>query len=108
MVKKVVRRAEVKGHRHGFRVSGVLLIEAADNPRPIHKLCHQTQLELGAARATPHSTERGQRSASRPGRERERVGANLRYLVRSRRSGEPLLACLLWSSPARKMTPRDQ
>src|SRR5438046_5599817 len=26
MVKKVVRRAEVKGHRHGFRVSGVLLI----------------------------------------------------------------------------------
>ena len=36
------------------------------------------------------------------------VGANLRYLVRSRRSGEPLLACLLWSSPARKMTPRDQ
>src|SRR5947209_6841695 len=43
MVKKVVRRAEVKGHRHGFRVSGVLLIEAADNPRPVHKLCHQTQ-----------------------------------------------------------------
>jgi len=40
MVKKVVRRAEVKGHRHGFRVSGVLLIEAADNPRPVHKLCH--------------------------------------------------------------------
>jgi len=36
------------------------------------------------------------------------VGANLRYLVRSRRSGEPLLACLLWSSPAWKMTPRDQ
>src|SRR5207302_9965771 len=43
MVKKVVRRAEVKGHRDGFRVSGVLLIEAADNPRPVHKLCHQTQ-----------------------------------------------------------------
>jgi hypothetical protein len=43
MVKKVVRRAEVKGHRHGFRVSGALLIEAADNPRPVHKLCHQTQ-----------------------------------------------------------------
>src|SRR5437879_9506080 len=43
MVKKVVRRAEVKGHRHGFRVSGVLLIEAADNPRPVHKLCHETQ-----------------------------------------------------------------
>src|SRR5256886_7204786 len=36
MVKKVVRRDEVK-------VSGVLLIEAADNPRPVHKLCHQTQ-----------------------------------------------------------------
>jgi len=32
MVKKVVRRAETQGHRHGFRVSGVLLIEAADNP----------------------------------------------------------------------------
>src|SRR5207237_3400499 len=43
MVKKVVRRAEVKGHRHGFRVSGVLLIEAAGNPRPVHKRCHQTQ-----------------------------------------------------------------
>src|SRR5205823_13214662 len=43
MVKKVVRRAEVKGHRDGFRVSGVFLIEAADNPRPVHKLCHQTQ-----------------------------------------------------------------
>src|SRR5260370_17226983 len=43
MVKKVVRRAEANGHRHGFRVSGVLLIEAADNPRPVHKLCHQTQ-----------------------------------------------------------------
>ena len=43
MVKKVVRRAEVKGHRYSFRVSGVLLIEAADNPRPVHKLCHQTQ-----------------------------------------------------------------
>jgi hypothetical protein len=36
------------------------------------------------------------------------VGANLRYLVYSRRSGEPLLACLLWSSPAWKMAPRDQ
>ena len=24
-------------------VSGVLLIEAADNPRPVHKLCHHTQ-----------------------------------------------------------------
>ncbi len=43
MVKKVVRRDEVKRHRHGFRVSGVLLIEAADNPRPVDKLCHQTQ-----------------------------------------------------------------
>jgi len=36
------------------------------------------------------------------------VGANLRYLVYSRRSGEQLLACLLWSSPAWKMAPRDQ
>src|SRR4029077_13162977 len=25
------------------QVSGVLLIEAANNPRPVHKLCHQTQ-----------------------------------------------------------------
>ena len=24
-------------------VSDMLLIEAADNPRPVHKLCHQTQ-----------------------------------------------------------------
>jgi hypothetical protein len=35
MVKKVVRRAELfKGHPHGFRfqVSGMLLIEATDNP----------------------------------------------------------------------------
>ncbi len=36
------------------------------------------------------------------------VGANLRYMVRSRRSGEQVLACLLWSSPAWKMAPRDQ
>jgi hypothetical protein len=36
------------------------------------------------------------------------VGANLRYLVRSKRSGEQVLACLLWSSPAWKMAPRDQ
>src|SRR5207237_797232 len=36
------------------------------------------------------------------------IGANLRYLVRSRRSGEQVLACLLWSSPAWKMAPRDQ
>src|ERR1019366_1648379 len=46
VVKKVVRRAELlKGHYHGFwfQVSGVLLIEAADNPRPVHQLCHQTQ-----------------------------------------------------------------
>jgi hypothetical protein len=43
IVKKVVRRAELfKGH---LMVSGfsVLLIEATDNPRPVHKLCHQTQ-----------------------------------------------------------------
>jgi hypothetical protein len=36
------------------------------------------------------------------------VGANLRYIVRSRRSGEQVLACLLWSSPAWKMAPRDR
>ena len=35
------------------------------------------------------------------------VGANLRYLVYSGR-GEQVLACLLWSSPAWKMAPRDQ
>src|SRR5947208_10603183 len=62
MVKKVVRRAEVKGHRHGFRVSGVLLIEAADNPRPVHKLCHQTQHpkqdhHLESPRARPESLQ---------------------------------------------------
>ncbi len=34
------------------------------------------------------------------------VGANLRYLVRSA-SADQVLACLLWSSPAWKMTPRD-
>jgi hypothetical protein len=36
------------------------------------------------------------------------VGANLRYMVRSPRSGEQVLACLLWSSPAWKMAPRDR
>ena len=36
------------------------------------------------------------------------VGANLRYLVRSPRIGEQVLACLLWSSPAWKMAARDQ
>jgi hypothetical protein len=36
------------------------------------------------------------------------VGANLRYVVRSSQSGEQVLACLLWSSPAWKMAPRDQ
>jgi hypothetical protein len=35
------------------------------------------------------------------------VGANLRYLVRSRREGI-VLACLLWSSPAWKMAARDE
>jgi hypothetical protein len=34
------------------------------------------------------------------------VGANLRYLVRSV-SADQVLACLLWSSPAWKMAPRD-
>ena len=33
------------------------------------------------------------------------VGANLRYLVRS---ADQVLACLLWSSPAWKMAPRDR
>src|SRR5215469_11797498 len=36
------------------------------------------------------------------------VGANLRYVVRSEWSGEQVLACLLWSSPAWKMAPRDR
>ena len=35
-------------------------------------------------------------------------GANLRYLVRSERAPEKVLACLLWSSPAWKMAPRDR
>jgi hypothetical protein len=37
MVKKVVRRTEFL-KAHVFQDSGVLLIEAADNPRPVHKL----------------------------------------------------------------------
>ncbi len=52
-----------------------------------------TGAEHGTARATPYSLERGQRSASH---------------VYSQRSGEQPLACLLWSSPAWKMAPRDQ
>jgi hypothetical protein len=36
------------------------------------------------------------------------VGANLRYLVRSRQKGAGVVACLLWSSPAWKMAPRDE
>ena len=36
------------------------------------------------------------------------VGANLRYLVRSSQKGAGVLACLLWSSPAWKMAPRDE
>src|SRR5712691_3708009 len=36
------------------------------------------------------------------------VGANLRYLVRSTRCPERVLACLLWSSPAWKMATRDR
>jgi hypothetical protein len=35
-------------------------------------------------------------------------GASLRYLVRSERAPETVLACLLWSSPAWKMAPRDR
>ena len=34
-------------------------------------------------------------------------GASLRYLVRSERMPEQVLACLLWSSPAWKMAARD-
>jgi len=36
------------------------------------------------------------------------VGAQLRYLVRSERTGDQVLACLLWSSPAWKMAARDR
>jgi Domain of unknown function (DUF4338) len=36
------------------------------------------------------------------------VGANLRYLVRSAQRGGVVLACLLWSSPAWKMAPREE
>ena len=35
-------------------------------------------------------------------------GASLRYLVRSQRAPENVLACLLWSSPAWKMAARDR
>ena len=35
-------------------------------------------------------------------------GANLRYLVRSARASEQVLACLLWSSPAWKIAARDR
>jgi hypothetical protein len=36
------------------------------------------------------------------------VGANLRYLVRSQRCPERVLACLLWTSPAWKIAVRDR
>jgi hypothetical protein len=36
------------------------------------------------------------------------VGANLRYLVRSERLRETILACLQWSSPGWKMAARDR
>jgi len=36
------------------------------------------------------------------------VGAQLRYLVRSARTGAAVLACLQWSSPAWKMAARDR
>ena len=35
------------------------------------------------------------------------VGAQLRYPVRSERTGDQVLACLQWSSPAWKMAARD-
>jgi len=40
-------------------------------------------------------------------RHRVPVGARLRYFVRSPHRGEPILACLQWSSPAWKMGARD-
>jgi hypothetical protein len=36
------------------------------------------------------------------------VGANLRYFVRSEKCPERILACLLWTSAAWKMAPRDR
>ena len=36
------------------------------------------------------------------------VGANLRYLVRSQRFPDRVLACMLWTSPAWKMAVRDR
>jgi hypothetical protein len=36
------------------------------------------------------------------------VGANLRYMVRSQRVPDRILACLLWTSPAWKMAVRDR
>ncbi len=36
------------------------------------------------------------------------VGANLRYLVRSQRTPDRVLACMLWTSPAWKMAVRDR
>lgn len=36
------------------------------------------------------------------------VGANLRYLVRSQRAPDRVLACMLWTSPAWKMAVRDR
>src|SRR6266566_1009565 len=58
MVKKVVHRAEVKGHRHGFRVSGVLLMEAADNPRPDTNCA--TRLNIPNRTTTSNLPEHGQ------------------------------------------------
>ena len=36
------------------------------------------------------------------------IGANLRYLVRSERDPDRVLACMLWTSPAWKMAVRDR
>lgn len=41
-------------------------------------------------------------------RHRVPVGASLRYLVRSERLGDTVLACLQWSSPAWKIEARDR
>lgn len=65
-----------------------------------------------------HVIQRGQEESSRLWMElveryhylgyRVPVGANLRYLVRSARCPERVLACLLWTSPAWRMAVRDR
>ena len=52
--------------------------------------------------------ERVDRALSLPAHCRVPVGANLRYLVRSQRAPDRVLACMLWTSPAWKMAVRDR